>query len=266
MEMNYAGKVIKDVDYLDSRGYLQKALIILKTVKNLRLLGETGTGKTILTHAISESLNSKLFECVLTRDTSRWDLLATDTLAKGETLIRKGIITAWLESDEGILYLDGFNYAEPNIVSLTESLADFRGSIHIPELNQTFKRSEKHYLVISYNPAEKSGYSGTFIENIATIRRFEGMLIDYMSLLDETKYLMKFFDNRTWCRKFVDLANKTRILYKEGKLRTPLTTGNLINYAKLKQNGMDDADLIEIASTLFAEAERDTFKRFFGTA
>ena len=261
--MKYAGKIVKGIDYIDSNGYLEKSITILKTCKNLRLIGETGTGKTTLVHKICESIDSELFETVLTRDTSRWDLLASDTLSKGETVIRKGIIIAWLESKRGTLYLDGFNYAESNIVSLIESLGDFRGSIHIPELNVEYKRNSEHYLIISYNPSEKSGYSGTFTENIATIRRFEGLIIDYMNELKETKHIRKFTKDSIFARKLVSLARKTRDLYKNGQLNTPLTTGNLINYAKLKDAGMDESDIIEIASSLFKESQRASFKRLW---
>ena len=130
-----------------------------------------------MVHRLAEIMNVPIFEIVLTRDVTKWDLLACDTLKKGDTETRKGIIMHWLESKEGgILYLDGFNYAEPSILSLIESLADFRGNCWIPEVEKTFVRGEKHYIVISYNPSEKAGYSGTFMENIATIRRFEGLV------------------------------------------------------------------------------------------
>lgn len=263
MSYQYVGKKIKNIVYIDDRGYVSKATKILETVGNLRLIGETGVGKTTLIYKLAESFNTPLFECVLTRDTSRWDLVASDTLKKGETVIRKGIIIAWLESKGGILSLNGFNYAEPNIVSLVESLADFRGVIYVPELQKEYKRSDKHYLIIDYNPSEKAGYSGTFIENIATIRRFEGIVIDYLGVLKETKHLQKYFNEYEWCRKIVELASKTRTLYKLGKFNTPITTGNLINYAKLRKAGMDDTEIIEIASSLFKESQRESFKRLF---
>jgi len=262
-KFRFSGKIVKGVKFVDDFNYTEKALEILKCVGNLRLVGETGTGKTTLVYHLAEKLGLPLFECVLTRDTSRWDLLATDTLVKGETAIREGLIMAWLKSEKGILYLDGFNYAEPNIVSLTESLGDFRGNIFIPELNETFSRKKEHYLIISYNPSEKSGYSGTFVENIATIRRFEGLIIEYIGESSETKLLKKIYPDYEWCRKFVELAQKTRTLYKEGDFNTPITTGNLKNYAKLKKNGMADTDIIEIASSLFKESQRESFRRMF---
>lgn len=259
------GKQISGTVYEDEHNYLPKAEKILKVVGNCRLVGDTGAGKTQMVYKLAEILKGELFEVVLTRDTTRWDLIGCDTLKQGESVFREGIILKWLKSPfKGykILYLDGFNYAEPNIIALIESLGDFRGNIWIPELNSQFSRSDKHLLVISYNPSEKAGYSGTFIENIATIRRFEGIVVEYLSVSRETKLLQALTKNSyDWCRKFVELGNKSRIAYKEGKLRTPITTGNLLNYARLRKAGLSDNELIEIASSLFAESERGTFLR-----
>jgi MoxR-like ATPase len=263
-----AGIYVKGIEFVDEHNYIEKARAILEVVGNLRLVGETGTGKTTLVHKLAELLEVPLFEIVLTRDVTKWDLLACDTLSKGNTETREGIIIQWLNAEKGLLYIDGFNYAEPSIISLLESLADFRGSVWIPEYKKEFLRSAQHYLVISYNPSEKSGYSGTFIENIATIRRFEGLIIDYLSPQKERDLIKKFAGNDgkayEFASKFVEIGKKTRTEYENGKLRTPLTTGNLINYAKLYKNKMAEEDIIDIASSLYtAKEERNLFISFF---
>jgi MoxR-like ATPase len=259
------GKLIKTVNFVDEHGYLKKSLAILRQVGNLRLVGETGTGKTTLTYAIAQKTKLPLYETVLTRDTSRWDLLACDTLKEGSSQVRKGLVVKWLEATEGgILYLDGFNYGDNGVVALIESLADFRGNVWIPELEKTFTRTANHYIIISYNPTEKTGYSGTFMQNIATIRRFEGLVIDYLSETEEKKLLKDVSGNYEFSAKFVSLANKTRKLYRESKLRTPLTTGNLINYGKLfKAKELDEDEIIVIASSLYPEDEISMFKRLY---
>jgi len=259
-----AGIYVKQIEFVDEHGYIEKSRAILEVVGNLRLVGETGTGKTTLVHKLAELLEVPLFEIVLTRDVTKWDLLACDTLKAGNTETREGIIIQWLNSEKGLLYIDGFNYAEPSIISLLESLADFRGSVWIPEYKQEFTRTAHHYLVISYNPSEKSGYSGTFIENIATIRRFEGLIIEYLSPQKERELLKKFSGNYDFSAKFVEIAKKTRTEYENGRLRSPLTTGNLINYAKLYKNKMAEEDIIDIASSLYtAKEERSLFLTFF---
>jgi len=98
--------------------------------------------------------------------------------------------------------------------------------------------------VISFNPSEQAGYTGTYATNIATMRRFEGLIVDYLPMTKE----------------------KTRILYREGSLRTPLTTGNLLNYAKLyKYENLDFNDLMEIICSLYTVNEQKTIRELIET-
>jgi len=263
------GRVIKVgeiAQYIDATHQVPIARKLLKHVGNVRLVGETGTGKTHMVYHLSAVEKSPLFEMGLNRNVSSWDLLGTDVLKKGETDFRKGIVTHWLNAEKGILYLDGFNYAEPSVIALLETLADFRGNIWISELEKTFFRSENHKIIISFNPAEKSGYAGTFIQNIATMRRFEGLIVKYLPIKQETDLIMNHYtksDQYDWCRRWVEFANKTRQLYLSANVRTPITTGNLINYAKLHQDDVDDEDLLEIVLSLYGEMERETITRQF---
>ena len=254
----------KGVQFIDEYGYLEKAKMILDVTGNLRLVGDTGAGKTTMVYRLAEIYGTALYETVLTRDTTRWDLLATDTIQNGQTEARNGIILDWLQNPKGgIAYMDGFNYAEPSIISLLESLADFRGSVWIPELKQTFTRTAKHLLIISYNPSEKAGYSGTYLENIATIRRFEGLRVKYLSPMHERKLIQEQAGDYKFSAKWVELAKKTREMYKDNKLKTPITTGNLLNYAKFFKAGMAEDDILEIASSLYPEDEQNQFKKCF---
>jgi len=255
-------EIPRDVIFVDEHGYVRKCVAILKTVGNLRLKGETGCGKDTLVAYLGQTLKQKLYDIVLQKNTTSWDLIGTDILRGGETLIREGIVVKWLKDPEGgLLHLGEFNFAEQGIIGLIRSLTDDRRNIWVPELEQTFTRGPNHYIVISYNPAAKVGYSGTFLENIATIRRFEGQDIDYLSPMAETKLIQKFYDDYEQCRKLVELASKTRELYRASKLSTPITTGNLKNYAKLLKAGLDQSDVIDITKSMFQDEEQPTVLR-----
>ncbi len=198
------------------------------------------------------------FQC---RPTStEWDLIATDTFKGGNTETRKGIVLNWLECKEktAYLYLDEINVAQTSVVTFLNSLCDDRGEIFVPQFNQTFKRTNRHKIIISFNPYEKSGYSGVNQENIATMRRFEHLYIPYMDKAEEINLIKNFSGSYEFAKTFVELASKTRVLYQSGKLKTPLTTGNLINYAKMKP-ALTIEELTEIASNLYPESEQKLF-------
>jgi MoxR-like ATPase len=263
------GKLVHGINYVDEHGYLPKMKAILKVTGNLRLIGETGTGKTTAVYKLAEDVQAILYDTgSLSSDASKWDFLASEVLKEGKTEVRDGIILSWLKdrtpNTKKILYVDGFNYAQNSITSLFESVADFRGTVWIPELGQSFERTEDHWLIISYNPAEKTGYSGTFLQNIATIRRFEGLVIDYLSIQAETNLVREVAGEYNFSRKWVELASKTRDAYRDSKLRTPLTTGNLLTYARLwKDCRMDEKEIFDISKSLFPEEEWTFYSKMF---
>jgi hypothetical protein len=82
-------------------------------------------------------------------------------------------------------------------------------------------------------------------------------------LRHERKLINEVVNNFKFSAKWVELGRKTREMFKENKLRTPLTTGNLINYAKLYKEGMAEEDILEIASSLYPEDELEQFNKCF---
>lgn len=256
----------------DERGYEKLALAILETVGNLRLVGDTGTGKTTFVYYLCEKYGWHLYETVLSSDSSRWELVATDTIVNGTTVPRKGIIVKWLEDTsptKKVLYLNGCNYLPSHILSIIESLADFRGVIYVAELEQKLVRTKDHYIIIDQNPHEKRGYAGTFQSNIAQIRRFESIRFDYLSKVAEIKLLQRICPNLPYatCAKLANIAEKSRTLFRQGELSMPITTGNLINYAKMLEAGkINESDLLYIIASSLPEEEEDKVKMLFGLA
>lgn len=269
--------------FIDENDYERKAMAILRVSGNLRLIGETGVGKSTIVQFLTEKHKWELYEFALSTDTSRWDLLAQDYLTARDgattTVQRTGPVVDWLTVPEGrdpkkpqVLFLDEFNYAQPSVLTIMNMLSDFRKKLYVPELKDSpilkrlgikepmLQRSDKHYLVIGMNPAERAGYAGTFTMNIAQLRRFESLELSYLSQQSESRLL----ETQTKCSheeamKYVSMANQTRALYRVGRLSTPITTGNLLNYARLSiQEKLKDAEIAEIMAAMYLQTERDT--------
>lgn len=261
-------------NFVDEKGYEEIFQILLEEVRNVCLEGESGCGKTQFVHDFCEAHKIKLLETSLTADTTRWELVASDVLEKGSTRTRHGIVTEWLKTTEKdleeqgctgvMLYWDGFNYAAPNVTALLESLADFRGSIRVYELGEELKRSAKHYFVVSMNPYEKAGYAGTFQSNIAQRRRFETIRMTWLSELRESEMLMeKTGIGWEFSRRLTSFADKTRKAYREGLLTTPVTTGNLLNYARLHKREVDEKQIVDIVCGMYLEEEAEKVRRLW---
>lgn len=277
-------KVTVKTKFVDEHNYERKAMAILKQVHNLRLVGETGVGKSTFVHYLTDKNDWELYEFPLSTDTSRWDLLAQDVLKATkegtETAQRLGVIVDWLLVPEGrdkskvqALFLDEFNYAQPNVLTLMNMLTDFREQVYVSELrgaewlkkygvdpsNPMLKRSDKHYCIIGMNPAERAGYTGTFTMNIAQLRRFESLQLEYISELTESKFLMdKTGVGYEDSKKFVAMGTQTRTLYRVGILATPLTTGNLENYCKLQSaEKLRMEDISDIMVAMYPQGEQE---------
>lgn len=253
--------------FRDDKGYIPKAVAILESVGNLRLVGETGTGKSTIVAAMCDEFDWELHEYQLSTETSRFDLLAQDILVpdtKGGTAIlprlgtiAESILTPKDKSKTQVLFLDEFNYAQPAVMTIMNSLTDARRSVRIPELagakardgvgtwdftkgDPIVKRPPNHYVIIGMNPSEKAAYSGTIAMNIAQLRRFESLYIDYLSMESEEEVIKRTIAPATLDPflyvKWLNFASWTRAQYKAEKLSAPVTTGNLINYARLATN------------------------------
>jgi len=269
--------------FIDENDYERKAMAILRVSRNLRLIGETGVGKSTIVQFLTEKHKWELYEFALSTDTSRWDLLAQDYLTARDgattTVQRTGPVVDWLMVPEGrdpkkpqVLFLDEFNYAQPSVLTIMNMLSDFRRKLFVPELKDSpalkrlgikepmLQRTEKHFLIIGMNPAERAGYAGTFTMNIAQLRRFESLELSYLSQQSESRLL----ETQTKCSheeamKYVSMANQTRALYRVGRLSTPITTGNLLNYARLSiQEKLKDAEIADIMAAMYLQTERDT--------
>lgn len=265
---------IEMATFEDEHGYSDLFWAILQQVGNACLEGESGCGKTQLVHDFCDAMKIKLLETSLTADTTRWELVASDTLEHGDTKVRNGIVSEWLKTtpeqlkSEGytgvMMYWDGFNYASPNVTALCESLADFRGLIRVYELNEVLKRSPIHYFVISMNPYEKAGYAGTFQGNIAQKRRFEIIRMQWLEIPTEIDLVEKRTGvEHEFAGRIVEFADKTRNAYREGVVSTPITTGNVLNYCKLYNAGLSDKQIISIAKGQFLEEEASKIERLW---
>jgi hypothetical protein len=156
------------------------------------------------------------------------------------------------------------------------SLTDQRRNVRIPELAGTkyfpkgdpiVERPKNHYVIIGMNPSEKTQYSGTIAMNIAQLRRFESLNIKYLSKNAEMEVIEKVVGEVDYLtiEPLVRLAAWSREQYMEERLSTPITTGNLINYAKLFNAGLSIPDIREIINAMYRDDERDRISKQLAT-
>ncbi len=273
---------------------VKRILVAFRLTGNVRLIGESGAGKSTIIQTLDDESNDgpfsgdirkfyadkahgagalndsfwatyngkgwHLYPHSLTQDTSRWDLVATQTLTAGSVSITPGPIMQWLDDDtpntRKVLFLDEANYGAPGVTALWNQLTDFRKSIFVSELAIADKmavekgeldmkpekwgtriRDEDHWFVTAENPYDVTNYAGTSPPNIAQISRLTPVVVPFMSERDEIQMLMGAVGGKGALRgrvtDIVRLASQLREKYRRHELSFVLSPRNTRVLAQL---------------------------------
>ena len=167
------------VFFKDSFGGVRKTVIYMNKGKHLRLVGEKGTGKNLLTSVLAWVYQRPLFELSMNSQTDKMDLLGSKTFtttvdADGKEITQIGFQKeALVEAMEigGFLNLDEVNTADPAVLVLLHSIVDDRGSVEVPSYGRV-KADENFGIILTMN----ADYIGTNSLNEATRDRFTPIL------------------------------------------------------------------------------------------
>lgn len=163
------------VMFKDEAGLVRKTVIYLSHGKHLRLEGEKGTGKNLLTTVLAWVYQRPLYELSMNSQTDKLDLLGSKTFvgetdSKGKEITKIGFQKeALVEAMEvgGFLNLDEINTADPSVLVLLHSIVDDRGSLEVPSYGRV--QADKNFgILLTMN----KGYIGTNSLNEATLDRF----------------------------------------------------------------------------------------------
>lgn len=163
------------VFFKDNFGGVRKTVIYTNKGKHLRLVGEKGTGKNLLTSVLAWVYQRPLFELSMNSQTDKMDLLGSKTFtttvdATGKETTAIGFQKeALVEAMElgGTLNLDEVNVADPSVLVMLHSIVDDRGSIEVPGYGRV-KAHDNFNIILTMN----KNYIGTNSLNEATSDRF----------------------------------------------------------------------------------------------
>lgn len=167
------------VFFKDSFGGVRKTVTYMNKGKHLRLVGEKGTGKNLLTTVLAWVYQRPLFELSMNSQTDKLDLMGSKTFtttvnADGKEITQIGFQKeALVEAMEvgGFLNLDEVNTADPAVLVLLHSIVDDRGSVEVPSYGRV-KADENFGIILTMN----ADYIGTNSLNEATRDRFTPIL------------------------------------------------------------------------------------------
>lgn len=237
---------VKDVDILSNAQ---------KRDRNVLLMGDTGSGKTMLFSEFAKQKNQKFVKipCAASNDPAAMfgKISPKEGAVKdNESFLEwvDGSITAlirWLNEDEnnkGVLLFDEINMLQPAVQATVFPLLDKNRELIILDHNEVLKPPAGSLLIgATMNP----GYRGTGVLNKAFANRFSYTLEwDYDTVVE---------NELCESQPLLELVHTLRNSYHDGTLSTPFSTNMILEFMEMFEDfGFDMA--VAMISTKYNEA------------
>lgn len=254
------------IQYIDEEGKVNLAVAILKESGNLKLWGPTGTGKSLLARYLAQQLKARYLHVQFAMDTQPYEFMTEPRVFDGNSWIAvKQMIEFLLYDGPALLALHEVNLASSAVLGKLYDLTDWQREVAVPDLGVVLPRTRDKYVVITYNPAERSEYAGTNELNIAFLRRFEGFEVDYLPASTELRELKRLGLSHRDAEKLTQMARLTREAYQTGDLRTPITLGNMKAWAGLITNqGLELSDIRTLILGMYPKSQHGVVLKYWG--
>lgn len=150
--------------------------------RSLKLIGETGTGKTELIKQFCAAINLPLLMTVCSPRTEAYQLIGGMMPSESGIVYRDGVLGIGARHGYLVL-LDEYNTIDPG--EATGLNAFLEGNAYtVPETGETLMPHPDFRIVVTQNP-KSAGYKGRNTQDLANDDRFIDLLVSYMPAEEE---------------------------------------------------------------------------------
>lgn len=252
----------------------QAAELVAAIIDGDRVLmsGPTGSGKSSLVKFVCAKMKLPFIRVNMSADVESSQLFGTLTLKDGATVFEDGPITEAVRKG-AVLLIDEWELMPPEISMGLQNLLEDGGFLYLKEMPG---KSEDKMLIPHPNfrivcagntlgqGDDSGGFSGTFVQNTATLDRFTCTIhVSYLSQDHEVSILKEYGVSASVAKKMIQLATLVRDAYKQQQMNLTMSPRTLINWAK-KSKRYDAEYALSIAfMSKLREHDKALVKEFY---
>jgi len=262
-------------EYIDEHNLLRVLDVVLFGAEGVRpngnaaLSGPKGCGKDHLAMQSAINHSAVVFKSQAFQNMNEMDLLGYPQTFGDQVRFVHGILPAACKYGAAnpkkivFIVIDEINLASSGVLAVMNPLTDATRAISIPFTGETVLRPDNVKLILTMNPWDQAGYTGTNQLNIAMLDRFNILEVDYLSVREETKLLQNYNEKYEDCRKWAEFAAKSRRAYVNAEVTNAITTRNLIDYVQYVKV-LPEKQVVQLALNQFITDEREKVAKWWG--
>ena len=237
-----------DPDYLFPEDQALEVLTLLEKPlrNNLWLGGPTQAGKTTLIRNLAAIVRRPLFEINCNVHMTPAHFFGKPRARAGETYFSHGIAVKWMKTPGAWFLANEWDTLDADVTNAFKSALEFPRRLCVTENDdEMIYGHEENRFIVCCNTKGRGDDSGLYIntqvQSIADLARFNGFIeIDYLpydkdsQTNPEAQLLARKFPNipKKVIDGIVQVANKTRDMYKRGQLGRVISTAEAINWCE----------------------------------
>lgn len=176
----------------------------------LKLIGETGTGKTEYVTQYHAALNMPLFFIVANPKMEAYHLIGREIPTAGGTVWRDGPVLAAARHGLSVL-IDEYNVIDPGEATGLNSFLEGR-PYTVPDTGETVVPAPGFRIFVTVNP-NTFGYSGRNIQDMANDDRFIDLKFNYPEAAVEEMLITNFLVNK-FSQQETEASNVAKLVVK----------------------------------------------------
>lgn len=234
--------------------------------------GPTGSGKSSLVKFVCAKMGLPFIRVNMSADVESSQLFGTLTLKDGATVFEDGPITEAVRKG-AVLLIDEWELMPPEISMGLQNLLEDGGFLYLKEMPGKSEDKMLHphpnfRIVCAGNTLgqgdDSGGFSGTFVQNTATLDRFTCTIhVSYLSRDHEVNILKEYGVAVSKAKSMIKLATLVRDAYKQQQINLTMSPRTLINWAKKSERYDVEYALSVAFLSKLREHDKALVKEFF---